>query len=120
MNRRSFCTLTAGALVGKPFLNAQSQPSEPTSPLRFTEQITGTVPFVQASPGKSPNIFLISIDMVSPDLYHPDRPLSSHVQIPAIRSLMKDGCFFSNAFCTVPLCSPSRSSYLTGRYSYVL
>jgi arylsulfatase A-like enzyme len=120
MNRRSFCALTAGALVGKPFLNAQSQPAEPASPLRFTQQITGTGPFVQASSGKPPNIFLISVDMVSPDLYHPDRPLSSQVQIPAIRSLMKDGCFFSNAFCTVPLCSPSRSSYLTGRYSYVL
>lgn len=57
--------------------------------------------------------------MVSPDLYHPDRPLSKHVRIPNIRSLMEDGTFFSNAFCTVPLCSPSRASYLTGRYSYI-
>lgn len=62
---------------------------------------------------------MISADMVGPDLYHPSRPFSRHVQLPAIRSLMQDGTFFSNAFCTVPLCSPSRASYLTGRYSYI-
>lgn len=57
--------------------------------------------------------------MVSPDLYHPDRPLSKLVRLPNIRSLMADGTFFSNAFCTVPLCAPSRASYMTGRYSYI-
>ncbi len=120
MNRRSFCTLTAGALVSKQLLNAQMPPATTASPLHFTQEITGAGPYSRSHSKKPPNIFLISIDMVSPDLYHPDRPLSRHVEIPAIRSLMKDGCFFSNAFCTVPLCSPSRSSYLTGRYSYVL
>ncbi len=32
---------------------------------------------------------------------------------------MADGTFFANAFCTVPLCAPSRASYMTGRYSYI-
>lgn len=119
MNRRNFCTISAGALLGKGILSAQAQ-AAPSAPLHFTNELTGDGPFARGPGGRRPNIFLISVDMVSPDLYHPSRPLSRHVQIPAIRSLMQDGCFFSNAFCTVPLCSPSRSSYQTGRYSYVL
>ena len=87
--------------------------------LRFTNQRTGQCPFHDANRSRPPHMLLISADMVGPDLYHPSRPFSSHVQIPSIRSLMQDGVFFSNAFCTVPLCSPSRASYLTGRYSYV-
>jgi len=119
MNRRSFLNITAGALVGDKLLNAQAPAVPAPSPLRFTQLTTGSGPFSLAPRARPPHIILISIDMVSPDLYHPDRPLSRHVHIPAIRSLMNEGCFFSNAFCTVPLCSPSRSSYLTGRYSYV-
>lgn len=120
MDRRSFCTLTAGVLASSPLLSAQAPAPGPGPKLRFTQERTGAGPFSEEPGGKPPHIILISADMVSPDLYRPDRPLSRHVQIPAIRSLMKDGCFFSNAFCTVPLCSPSRASYLTGRYSYIL
>ena len=90
MNRRSFCTLTAGALVSKQLLNAQMPPATTASPLHFTQEITGAGPYSRSHSKKPPNIFLISIDMVSPDLYHPDRPLSRHVEIPAIRSLMND------------------------------
>ena len=104
--------LNSGALA------AQPSGQEQVSRLRFTQQRTGDGPFRNANL-QMPHIVLISADMVGPDLYHPARSLSKHVQIPAIRSLMKDGTFFSNAFCTVPLCSPSRASYLTGRYSYV-
>jgi arylsulfatase A-like enzyme len=119
MNRRSFVTLSTGAMAGKSILGAQTPAPAPPSPLRFTQERTGAGPYSSALAGKPPNIFLISVDMVSPDLYHPDRPLSKLVHIPAIRSLMQDGAFFSNAFCTVPVCAPSRASYLTGRYSYI-
>jgi arylsulfatase A-like enzyme len=118
MNRRNFFTLTAGTVLGGGLLSAE-QTAKPANPLKFTQQRTGVGPFHRSGIDKPPHILLISADMVSPDLYHPSRPLSQHVQIPNIRSLMQDGTFFSNAFCTVPLCAPSRASYLTGRYSYI-
>jgi arylsulfatase A-like enzyme len=108
MNRRDFIGLATGAAVAG---SAQQ--------LEFTQPKTGVGPYRRTRTGKSPHIFLITADMVSPDLYHPDRPLSQHVKLPAIRSLMADGTFFSEAFCTVPLCAPSRASCLTGRYSYI-
>lgn len=120
MNRRNFVTLTAGALFGDTLLSGEpSQSQKKNRSLKFTQDRTGVGPFHDSEDGKSPHILLISADMVSPDFYHPSRPLSKHIRIPNIRSLMQDGTFFSNAFCTVPLCSPSRASYLTGRYSYI-
>lgn len=120
MNRRIFCGLTAGTLFGHGLLADQPAAEKQNPNLRFTQARTGQGPFVETRNGKPPHMLLISADMVGPDLYHPTRSLSRHVHLPAIRSLMKDGAFFSNAFCTVPLCSPSRASYLTGRYSYIL
>ena len=119
MNRRTFCGLTAGALFGSGLLPTESEAQQGSKGLHFTQERTGIGPFRTGANGRPPNILLISADMVGPDLYHPDRPFSRHVKLPAIRSLMRDGTFFSNAFCTVPLCSPSRASYLTGRYSYI-
>lgn len=120
MNRRTFCGFTAGAILGNALLpNNLSDAGERPAGLRFTQQRTGVGPFHSHESERPPNILLISADMVGPDLYHPARTLSQHVRIPAVRSLMQDGTFFSNAFCTVPLCSPSRASYLTGRYSYI-
>jgi len=119
VNRRTFFGLTAGTLFTAGWPQNQPAAEEPASRLHFTQDRTGTGPFHDSASGRPPHILLISADMVGPDLYHPSRPLSRHVQLPAIRSLMNDGTFFSNAFCTVPLCSPSRASYLTGRYSYV-
>lgn len=118
MDRRNFFAISAGAIGSTIFERGTAQQAQPDSRLRFTDLRKGTAPF-HLSEGQRPHMLLISADMVSPDLYHPARPESRHVHIPNIRSLMEDGTFFSNAFCTVPLCSPSRASYLTGRYSYI-
>lgn len=93
--------------------------SAPSGQLSFSQESSSARALVEGTKGKRPHVLLISTDMVSPDLYHPERALSRSVEIPAIRSLLQDGTFFPNAFCTAPLCSPSRASYLTGRYSYV-
>jgi arylsulfatase A-like enzyme len=88
---------------------------------RFIEEKKGKGSFrFLESKKKPPNIFLITVDMVTPDFYLPSRPLSRELDLPALHGLVNDGVFFRNAFATAPLCSASRASYLTGRYAYVL
>lgn len=122
MNRRELLALTAGAAAAAKPKQSQAQPPRNSADpnLRFIDNRTGEGPYREGPHTSTPNIFLITADMVSPDFYHPSRPLSRDLHLPAIHSLMRDGVFFSNAFCTVPLCAPSRASYLTGRYSYIL
>lgn len=122
MDRRSFFSLTAGALLSTKILPGQSANNGEAGRQHYhhyVDERTGVGAFESSGTAKRPHILLISADMVSPDMYLPSRPISRVVHLPAIHSLMQDGTFFSNTFCTVPLCSPSRASYLTGRYSYV-
>jgi arylsulfatase A-like enzyme len=116
MNRRHFLEVATGTVLSSGITPARTQP---ISDRLYTSPRSGVGPYRRTGTGKSTNLFVISADMVSPDLYHPDRPLSKHARLPNIRSLMANGTFFSNAFCTVPLCAPSRASYMTGRYSYI-
>ena len=125
MDRRKFLSVTSASLAAAGIPGANKAEGKETnsgkSSRRFLDEKTGKKPFrVAGGEGKLPNIFVISMDMVSPDFYLPSRPLSRELDLPTLHGLMNDGVLFRNAFDTVPLCAPSRASYLTGRYTYVL
>jgi arylsulfatase A-like enzyme len=64
-----------------------------------------------------PNIVLIVADDLGtgdPGCYDPE----SKVPTPNIDSLARDGLKFTNAYCPDAICTPSRYSMLTGRYSW--
>ena len=63
---------------------------------------------------KQPNILWICTDQQRYDtigaLGNP------HASTPVLDAFIGEGTSFSNAFCQSPVCSPSRASFLTGRY----
>ena len=118
MNRRDFLGLAgASALASQIVRRIEAQ--EAPAGLRFINRKAGTHPFRTRATDKRPNIFLITIDMVSPDHWHPSRSLWRQMDLPAIRSLAADSTAFHNAFCASPLCAPARAALATGRYTYI-
>ena len=63
-----------------------------------------------------PNFVFILVD----DLRHDGLGCTGHpfVKTPHIDRLAKEGVTFRNAFVAIPLCSPSRACFLTGRYAH--
>src|SRR3954449_8771859 len=76
--------------------------------------ITGslTSAFGAEGPGRPNVVFLISDDL-RPELGCYGNP---HVRTPNIDALARAGVRFDRAYVQYPLCNPSRSSMLTGRY----
>lgn len=63
-----------------------------------------------------PNIVVVLVDDLRWDaLGHAGHPFA---RTPNIDRLAAEGVRFQNAFVTLPLCSPSRASFLTGQYAY--
>jgi len=63
-----------------------------------------------------PNIVFVLVD----DLRWDEFGAAGHnyIQTPNIDRMVREGMWFKNAFATTPLCSPSRASYLTGKYAH--
>jgi arylsulfatase A-like enzyme len=63
-----------------------------------------------------PNIIFILVDDIRWDAFscmgHPV------AKTPHIDRIAKEGALFKNFFVSIPLCSPSRSSFLTGQYAH--
>ncbi|MEX0744346.1 MAG: sulfatase [Phycisphaeraceae bacterium] len=58
-----------------------------------------------------PNVLLIAIDDLRPELHCYDR---GHMHTPNIDRLAKRGVQFDRAYCQVPVCGASRASFFTG------
>ncbi|MFA0088661.1 sulfatase-like hydrolase/transferase [Vibrio sp. 10N.261.51.F12] len=63
-----------------------------------------------------PHIFFITVDMISPDCYRPDRPLSSIINTPNMDAIANSGTRFNRAYTTSPLCGPARAAMFTGMH----
>ncbi len=83
---------------------------------QYLDPMTGHGPFTATQQSRRPNILFISTDMVPPEFYMPG---AAPVKAPHLQALRDRHLFFANAYCTSPLCSPSRAAYLTGRHSYI-
>ncbi|MEX0326485.1 MAG: sulfatase [Puniceicoccaceae bacterium] len=77
--------------------------------------VSALVATLSAQPEK-PNVILIICDDLNTDLQgyggHPQ------AQTPNVQKLMDSGISFKSAHCTIPICAPSRGSFLTGIYPH--
>jgi arylsulfatase A-like enzyme len=105
-----------GAAVGStliaPSLWAQSSGA---APRRLASAAAGANS--GARKGGKPNILWITLEGV------PISVLSCYgsrlIETPNIDRIAREGMRFENAFCTNPLCSPSRATLLTGKYAHL-
>src|SRR5437773_6466272 len=70
----------------------------------------------QARQSSRPNIIFILMD----DMRWDCMSCAGHpfIKTPNLDRIAREGAMFNNFFVTLPLCSPSRSSFLTGKYAH--
>ena len=91
----------------------KTEPPKGTNQVRPIYQLLIAVVLVASAPANTPNIVWIIGDDLSPDLgcYGYES-----VSTPHIDKLSAQGTRYTAAFSTSPVCSPSRSALITGRY----
>lgn len=70
-----------------------------------------TTGFVNAQTKEKPNIIWLMAEDIGPDI---ECYGMAAVKTPVLNKLAETGIKFTNAFCTNPICSPSRSAMMTG------
>ena len=77
----------------------------------FLAGAAASASYLMAQPVKKPNILFIAVDDLRPELgcYGHD-----YIKSPNIDRIAKSGMTFNRAYCQQAVCSPSRSSLLTG------
>jgi len=80
------------------------------------EWMTAAAALPLSAQARRPNIVFILVD----DLRWDELRCTGHpfAISPNADRLAREGVNFRNAFATTPLCSPSRASFLTGRYPH--
>lgn len=66
--------------------------------------------------GKRPNVLIIMTDQQTNDAL--SLMGNPNLRTPHMDALARQGVFFTEAYCTTPVCGPSRSSMLTGRMAH--
>ncbi len=65
----------------------------------------------------APNILWITAENIGPDLgCYPNSPWAGLMRTPNLDRLAREGMRYKLAFATAPICSPSRSAFMTGMY----
>ncbi len=62
---------------------------------------------------KKPNILILMVDQAN-GTFFPDGP-ADFLHAPNLKALAKKSVRFSNAYCSSPLCAPSRASFMAGQ-----
>lgn len=118
MNRRDLIKnvmLSAGAVAQGAVANAQQQSTIPHG--RRLQHSSYPGPPLQNSGARMPNILWVCTDQQRFDTIQGLN--NSIIQTPNLRKFADESVVFTNAFCQTPICSPSRASFLSGRYPHV-